>query len=243
MKTIAIYADILKASGLTQKALAREIGVSERTYSKWTHGNAKPTSAKSKAALAAAIAKYGKKPRAPRPIPPADADAIESEVEAVPDFDPAQLRRVQKASGLTVPQFIEKLGITTMSQYYRYTSGQQARKRSIRKVLYDACQTLEKLPEGVRFEQPPEGETEPQARSRGRSTVSEDMIRDSVERFERGELADYEREMVTKALRVTAQEYGYVPRQLREAMVIVIARVQGRVPITSLFTILSGIDS
>lgn len=243
MKTIAMYADLLKASGLTQKDLAREMGISERTYSKWVHGNSKPTNSKAKAALAAAFAKYGKKPRAPRPIPPAGADATESEVEAVPDFDPDQLRRVQKASGLTVPQFIEKLGITTMSQYYRYTSGQQARKRSIRKVLYDACQTLDKLPEGLRFEQPPEGETEPQARSRGRSIVSEDLVRDSVERFEREELADFERDIVTKALRRTAQEYGYVPRQLREAIVIVFARVRGHVPISSLFTLLSGIDS
>jgi len=243
MKTVAMYADILKASGLTQKALAREIGVSERTYSKWTHGNSKPTNAKSKAALASAIAKYGKKPRAPRAIPPADADATESEVEAVPDFDPDQLRRVQKASGLTVPQFIEKLGITTMSQYYRYTSGQQARKRSIRKVLYDACQTLEKLPTGVRFEQPPEGETPPQPRSRGRTIISEDRIKDRVERFERTELADYEREIVSKALRFAAQEQGMVPRELREAMVTVLATLQGRIPITSLYTLLTGIDS
>jgi len=241
MKTIAKYANLLKASGLTQKELAQEMGISARTFSKWTHGNAEPVGARTKAALAAAFTKYGN-PRAPRPIPPAEAGLEDDTVETVPDFDPEQLKRVQKASGLTVPAFIEKLGITTMSQYYRYTSGQQARKRSIRKVLYDACQTVDKLPEGVRFEKPPEGETLPQPRSRGRTIISEDRIKDRVERFERTELADYEREIVSKALRFAAQEQGMVPRELREAMVTVLATLQGRIPITSLYALLTGID-
>ena len=240
MKTIAKYANLLKASGLTQKELAQEMGISARTFSKWTHGNAEPLGGRTKAALAAAFTKYGN-PRAPRPIPPADADATGSEVEAVPDFDPEQLKRVQKASGLTVPAFIEKLGITTMSQYYRYISGQQARKRSIRKVLYDACQTVE-LPAGLRFETPPEGEIEPQARSRGRAIISEALIKDAVELFERTEISDYETLVVTKAVRLTAQEYGYVPRQFREAMVIALRRMLGRVPMNKISALLSGTD-
>lgn len=238
MRLVNEYVNLLKASGLTQQALAKEMGVSARSYSKWVHGNAKPVSSKSKAALALARAKYGNK-RKPRPIPPVDVTPAEivvsdDEIKDVPDFDPEMLKRACKASGLTVADFAKSLNISSDAQYYRYASGrQQARKRSIRKTLYDACQTVEPAPEG---------ETNPQARTRGRSVISEDRIKERVERFERTELLEYEREYVRRALRFAAQEQGMVPRELREAMVTVLATVQGRVPLGSLSALLMGTD-
>jgi len=251
MPIIAQYVKLLKASKLTQKVLAKELGVTARTYSKWTNGHAVPSSERTKGALERAFIKYGvvRTPTvftaAGTPVAIPVAAIKEAQVPTVPDFDPARLRRARKASGLTALAFSETLGITNVSQYYLYEKGKIPRKRSIRQSLYLVCQTVPEITVSntAQISVPAvEGETEPQARSRGRSIVSEDLIRDSVERFEREELADFEREIVTKALCRTAQEYGYVPRQLREAIVIVFARVRGHVPISSLFTLLSGID-
>lgn len=238
MKIVNEYVKLLKASGLTQKALAKEMGVSERTYSKWVHGAATPKNSKSKAAMALALAKYGSK-RRPRALTPAEAESADAAADKiigdVPDFDPLQLKLARKASGLTVKAFMERLGITTQSQYYRYEGGYQARKRTLRKVLYDVCQ-------GHAVEPAPEGETNPQARTRGRSVISEDRIKERVERFERTELLEHEREYVRRALRFTAQEQGMVPRELREAMVTVLATLQGRIPLNSLSALLMGTD-
>lgn len=250
MPKISLYVKLLKASKLTQKVLAKELGITPRTYSKWTNGHAVPSSERTKDALDRAFTKYGVA-RTPTAFPAADTNApIEkgAQVPAVPDIDPSRLRRARKASGLTAIAFSAKLGITSVSQYYRYEAGYVARTRGIRQKLYLVCQSVPEIDPIIVSEaaqilvHDAEGETAPLARSRGRAIVSESLIKDFVERFERIALVDYEQELLRKIIRAVAQEDGDVPRKVREQTAKVLGAALGRIPLDKLYILLIGVD-